>query len=949
MKTRAALHTGFAGWNAVRGPRHCVAGVVLVTLAALVLAPAAAWALRWQAATGPGQPALCLTDAGRCLAPDDAASRPASMSEGAGFTAAPDCGGAQQAAPQVGERVEVRIDSGAHAASAAGPTRIFDDVVEVEGAPWLRLHFENVVLVRGDRIEIRATDASGEFDVLTRRDFRAGRGASRYLGTGSVSVALFVGPYARVSRFVVAEVQHGYAGDRSLVPTPRSICDQRDSRVASYNDRVCLLVAERGVCGMDTSVECWCPSSTGGAPEACRDNICQGGTRAGLACGAVVCPVANSADPRCVARTFVGTAFFIEPGINKNLCLLTAGHLMFQEGKSYPRQRNLSATLICGVYGCGLDGDGKPIDCNMATHTCPAGLHAGKSCTDQTLGGGLEQYRAKLLDGEQLEVTLPGQSGAPHDWALLQVRPNVQHDAFGLSDAFGDREGAVVIGHGSDSGPRQMDVMQQSASGRAIRESDSDVIDHFVDTEPGTSGSPLVLPDGSVLGIHVEGPAAHGDCRTSDNPNKAVFVHHKHAAGDRGRALEAALKRCPGARPVAAHMNMQKRIEDDPLPGARVAYQIKITGKGLETNPSVLRDMLPPDLVFESVEVDPPEVLKTAPAAPGADGVLSLDLAPYRGTVLVHVHTRISDTVAVGAVITNRAELRIAGAMVASAKVRFTIMGVDRSGTGLSLRLACPDHVAWDFNKNRSADVSCELSYAGVSDPSVAGNTNQLTLALPVDGAGLAIFKLLIPSGLAGGVLNGDDTKLAWANLPAPSGKLRIRGSFSGLPDGFAHWSAALVDNSVARGVRATGDIIALTEVGLPLDLGWKTPPVAVKPGDPYGPFGIYYSGLIGSGTIDVNFCSGGPGWEISLPILVDSRLSAAEIAAIQVQVWQNCLVSVSNLPPTRNRTLLLKVQARLKASTPAGPIRVVTAQILDGGRSGTAATASISLEVSTR
>lgn len=946
MHTAAGSPTDAA--RARRPHRFFVRGFALVALAALLAAAQDASALNWQSAPGLGAPSMCLADADCCAVADSMAvpSACAPAAEDDSSAASPNNvapSSAQENGP-IGESIALHIDSGPHTAGERPSGSVFDDTVEVEGAPWVRLRFEEVVLAPGDRIEIRTGHGPDALEVLKRRDFVEGRGASGFLRAASVSVALFLGRGAHASRFVVTEVEYGYAGDSSLAPLPRETCDLSDARSVSADLRVCLLLMGRDECDTAASNPCGCPRKIGEIPGACVVGQCEGGSRDGKLCGQFAACGGNL----CKTKFYTGTAFFIERGDNKDVCLLTAGHNMFRRDTSHPDQQNRSTELLCEAYGCG-EMNGFGIDCDMTTHRCPAGpksqtTRPSQWCTDQTHAGITDRYDVIPVDGEYLSVGAPNESDAPHDWALLKIHTRKQHDAFALTDAYGTFQNAKVIGHGADTGPVQMDAMQQSASGIAIRDDESDVIAHFIDTKPGNSGSPLLLSDDSVLGIHVEGPPRPLECRTEDHPNHAVYVHHTHAAGEPGRALEPALAQCRGAGNARVLIGMNKRVRETGV-GSWVEYEIKLSGHGLEIDPSTLTDVLPPELVFESVRVEPPQVLLTPNPVVGADRTLSLDLGVHHGTILVYVRAHILRSVPAGTVVKNRAEILLADGTRGAAQVKFRIPVV-RGGGGLSLLLDCPGNVAWFPAPGVSADVFCTLTYGDVSDPGVAGNSNQLTLDLPVDATGSPIFQM-VPAGLAGGVLDAAGTRITWTGLAAPRGTLRIRGVFVTQPAGLAKWSATLTDNSAALGVRKLEGVTAATRVGVRFGLAWRLPPTVVNPGATRA-FQVVYSGLLGTGKIEMDFCAQGQWWEIVRPVTFPG-MPILEQKALQVNILQGCLLQVENLAPTANAKRSVSVAAKLNKSAHAGQVRLVTSTIADSGRAVGENEESISLEVSTR
>jgi hypothetical protein len=122
----------------------------------------------------------------------------------------------------------------------------------------------------------------------------------------------------------------------------------------------------------------------------------------------------------------------------------------------------------------------------------------------------------------------------------------VDKPAFALNAAEGSGVAVEVTGHGNDTGdPDRFAFLQQTA--RAVGTRVGDRIEHFVDTEGGSSGSPIILDD-KAWGIHTAGtlgictpPAPGPPPVPGTNPNLGVHVSHTHAPGVAGRPLAPAI------------------------------------------------------------------------------------------------------------------------------------------------------------------------------------------------------------------------------------------------------------------------------------------------------------------------------------------------------------------------------------------------------------------------
>lgn len=139
--------------------------------------------------------------------------------------------------------VEVAIDSGEVAAPAgesAAPE--WTETVEVEGATWLRLFFDQAVLGAvpggGEGAVVRVTSlADGAVQHLDARALAEWRRSTAFFNGDAVKVELIAPPGAAASRLAIREVM---AGEPAAVE--ETICFATDDRTASFDNRSARIV-----------------------------------------------------------------------------------------------------------------------------------------------------------------------------------------------------------------------------------------------------------------------------------------------------------------------------------------------------------------------------------------------------------------------------------------------------------------------------------------------------------------------------------------------------------------------------------------------------------------------------------------------------------------------------------------------------------------------------------
>ncbi len=127
------------------------------------------------------------------------------------------------------------LDSGVHNGPAGGPAiRVYSAVIEVEGAPWLRLFFSEAHLGRGSYLLItsRQDGAWQRLDAVTLREWQ---NSTAYFNGDAVTLELYVaegdqGVFVRMQEIMVGEWVQG--------PPLESICGPTDDRIPSNDPAV---------------------------------------------------------------------------------------------------------------------------------------------------------------------------------------------------------------------------------------------------------------------------------------------------------------------------------------------------------------------------------------------------------------------------------------------------------------------------------------------------------------------------------------------------------------------------------------------------------------------------------------------------------------------------------------------------------------------------------------
>ncbi len=146
-------------------------------------------------------------------------------------------GASAQTAPILSAEIGIAIDSGPVANNGApgGAVLVWSDLVEVTGAPWLRLAFDEATLAgnpaAGNGAYLLLTSMhDGAQQPLDARSIREWNNTSAYFNGDAVLVELYAYPGTGPSRVTMSTVTAGVVG---MGPQPETICGPTDDRVLS--------------------------------------------------------------------------------------------------------------------------------------------------------------------------------------------------------------------------------------------------------------------------------------------------------------------------------------------------------------------------------------------------------------------------------------------------------------------------------------------------------------------------------------------------------------------------------------------------------------------------------------------------------------------------------------------------------------------------------------------
>lgn len=132
------------------------------------------------------------------------------------------------------------LSSGEHNGETEGISAVFEDVIQVPGTPWLRLHIADYKLGPGSFVLLTSL-ADGGWQRLDAKSLPQWNHASAVFNGDSVLVELHVAPDDRDAFVNIDEVTVASLPDQGLSPADRqakSICGDTDDRVSSNDPRV---------------------------------------------------------------------------------------------------------------------------------------------------------------------------------------------------------------------------------------------------------------------------------------------------------------------------------------------------------------------------------------------------------------------------------------------------------------------------------------------------------------------------------------------------------------------------------------------------------------------------------------------------------------------------------------------------------------------------------------
>ena len=141
-------------------------------------------------------------------------------------------------APPPSHDVEMKIDSGMVNNDCSQCESAWAETIEIEGAKWLQIHFSEVILTKGRKVEstIKITSLEdGAFQILDSESQEQWQHKSAYFNGDAVKVELIAHPEAVENCVAIKRVTVGDVADQSKA---ESICDDVDNRSRSFDSRV---------------------------------------------------------------------------------------------------------------------------------------------------------------------------------------------------------------------------------------------------------------------------------------------------------------------------------------------------------------------------------------------------------------------------------------------------------------------------------------------------------------------------------------------------------------------------------------------------------------------------------------------------------------------------------------------------------------------------------------
>jgi hypothetical protein len=373
------------------------------------------------------------------------------------------------------QRQPYHLDSGVHENRAAQPSMAVRQVIRVPGVPWLRLRFSAHHLGAKSYLTITSLkdDSQQRLDATTIRQWRD---TSAYFNGDAVQVELHVAPQEQGIFFRVDEIIAGeWSGAAPAVPNadpvPSSICGSADNRVSSNDAAVGRVTSDH--------------------PITDRVAFCTG-------------------------------------WIASNGAHLSAGHCEDSTHHLEILEFNVPASSVTGTVQFAAAEDQYAVDRTSVDWHNDSG-------ENNEIGNDWAVFAVFANANTQL---LPAQAqGAFYRMSRDSNPTTVQVTGCGVDGpppCYGDRGPAMCWDAARDSN-NQTQQTSPGAHGGEATDSDNDVfISYQVDTQPASSGSPVIdASTGVAIGIHEA-----GGCSSGGNNHGTSFENDD---------LEAALNAFPAA------------------------------------------------------------------------------------------------------------------------------------------------------------------------------------------------------------------------------------------------------------------------------------------------------------------------------------------------------------------------------------------------------------------
>lgn len=148
----------------------------------------------------------------------------------------------------MGNRTRVESASSLLVNGSDEPRVLFDEVVRVEGVPWIRLAFDQVSLGPGSTLRLTSL-ADGAVQDLDASALQQWGNSSAFFNGDAVRVELIAGPHTPSNSLSIGDV---FVGDAPI--QERTICDQTDDRVASSHPAVARMLTASLMSGCTATI-----------------------------------------------------------------------------------------------------------------------------------------------------------------------------------------------------------------------------------------------------------------------------------------------------------------------------------------------------------------------------------------------------------------------------------------------------------------------------------------------------------------------------------------------------------------------------------------------------------------------------------------------------------------------------------------------------------------------